>query len=168
MEDTSISVNLCKKNTMIHYWNSKEHKALHKAKGFSDLLPIALTVIDRMPDPVAMVSGPVSTGGKDSIEANLHLLSAAISLLYDKGISVFDQTPFDDIMQDMKQSWNKKGYCMPLLEDFYKPILESGKIQTVYFLPGWKSSFGAKWEYKQCQKLGIEALSFPQEWLNEL
>lgn len=153
---------------MIHYWTSYDHKALREAKDFVDLFHVAQKVIDQIPNPTVAVSGPISTGGKGSIKENLYFLSASINLLHNKGFNVFDQTPFEEAMKRLREEWGGEGYCMPLLEDFYKPIFESGNIQTMYFLPDWESSFGAKWEYNQCKRLGIEILYFSKEWMVEL
>jgi len=153
---------------MIHYWKSEDYKALHEAKDFSDLTPIAMRVINRMSQPVVMVLGPISTGGRGSAEENIHLLSAAIDLVYTKGISVFDQNPFDAKMQEFKGKYSSDEYCMELLEDFYEPIYKSGKISLGYFLPDWQTSTGSKWEYEQFKRLGIKTEDFPEEWIKEL
>lgn len=153
---------------MIHYWESGDYKALHEAKEYADLLPIALRILDRMPPPIVLVAGPISTGGSGSIEENLHILSAAIDLVYSKGISVLDQNPFEDKMQELRESHNPDGSSLPLLEAVHQKILESGKINKVYFLPDWQTSIGSKWEYEQCKRLRIKTEDFPQEWFREL
>ena len=153
---------------MIHFWKPEDYQELEKAESFSDFLPIALRVIDRMSQPVVMISGPISTGGRGSIEENQHLLSAAVDLAYAKGTSVFDQNPFQLQMLEILKKCTHDGYCFDLLNDFYKPIFESTKVARMYFLPDWQTSTGAKWEHEQCERLGIEALLYPQEWLREL
>lgn len=154
---------------MIHFWNEEDSNELEEADTFADLVPIALRVIKRMSPPLAMISGPVSTGGRGSIEANLHMLSAAVDLAYAKGHNVFDQNPFEAKLQELKnQCVHENGYCQELLDHFYKPIFESGAIKRMYFLPDWQTSVGARWERSQCERLGIEALDYPQEWLKEL
>ena len=86
------------------------------------------------------VAGPVSTGGRGSIKANLHLLSKAIDLLYSRGIHVFDQSPYEEKVQTLKLNCTHNGYHMKILDDLYKPIYESGNISAMYFLPGWASN----------------------------
>jgi hypothetical protein len=154
--------------TMIHFWKEEDYGELEKAKTFSDLVPIALRVIRRMPAPVAMISGPISTGGRGSIEANLHLLSAAVDFAHTKDVSVFDQNPFEDKLQVLKEMTPHEGYCETLLVDFYLPIFESGLISAMYFLPDWQTSTGATWEREQCKRLSIEIKEYPEEWLKEL
>lgn len=153
---------------MIHYWEQEDYRDLEKAQSFSDLVPIALRIIKRMPQPVATVSGPVSTGGRGSIEANLHLLAAAVNQAYAKGISLFDQNPFEARLQELKTKIPYEGYRHDLLDEFYKPVFESGLITRMYFLPDWETSTGARWERAECERLGIEAADYPEEWLSEL
>ncbi|MDB4992563.1 MAG: hypothetical protein JWL75_808 [Parcubacteria group bacterium] len=153
---------------MIHYWEPKDYSDLEKAQSFSDLLPTALRILKRMPQPVAMVSGPITTGGRGSIEENLHLLSAAVQQAHEKGIHMFDQNPFEDKLQEAKAKIVYEGYCQPVLDEFYKPIFESGLVASMYFLPDWQTSTGARWERTECERLGIEIVDYPQEWLTEL
>ena len=153
---------------MIHYWQPEDYAELEKAQTFSDLVPIALRIIKRMPPPVAMISGPVTTGGRGSIEENLHVLSAAVNQVYEKGISLFDQNPFEAKIQEAKTRIVYEGYCQPVLDEFYKPIFESGLVARMYFLPDWQSSTGARWERAECERLGMEIVDYPQEWLTEL
>lgn len=151
------------------YWTKKDRDDLKKAVTFSDLLPIAITIINKIPKPVTMVSGPISTGGFGSPEKNMEFFSQSVKKLYESGARVFDQTPFNKIMTKMKKRiWHKPEYCMPLLEEFYFPLFRDGYIQEVYFLPDWQSSFGARWEHDQCQKLNILIKDYPTELLNEL
>ncbi len=152
---------------MIHFWHEQDKKELKVAKSFAQLLPIAIRIIKRMSQPVAMVSGPISTGGLGSVEKNMKFFTLATAVLYKSGVNVFDQTPFDWAMERIKKNtWHKKEYCIPLLEDFYLPLFKNKIIQEVYFLPDWQSSFGAKWEHQQCEKFNIEIHDFPKEILN--
>lgn len=154
---------------MIHFWDEEDYKELGAADTFASLVPIALRVAGRMTPPIAMVSGPVSTGGRGSIEANLHMLSAAVDLAYEKGHNIFDQNPFEEKLQELKkQCVHADGYCQELLEQFYRPIFESGVIKKMYFLPAWTTSTGARWERVQCERLSIEILDYPAEWFKEL
>ena len=136
------------------YWTEKHYQALHKAKTFPELLVIAYEILDSISVPVGLVSGPISTGGLGSIAENLKVFEEAITTLENKGEHVFNQLPFEDKFLEMSQSY--KGYFTPILEEFFLPIFKSGKIAKIWFMPGWKTSTGAKWEYEQADKLGIE------------
>ena len=147
------------------YWTEEEFSALEKVSEFSELFPIGLKVIKRMPQPVSQISGPISTGGKGSIEANLDFFTKVIAALEKDGQNVFHQLPFQDVMIKLTEKWQGSGYCMPLLTEFYKPVFESGLIKKVYFIDDWQSSFGAAWEHKECERLEIEIIHLPEDFL---
>ncbi|OHA15585.1 MAG: hypothetical protein A3H57_03285 [Candidatus Taylorbacteria bacterium RIFCSPLOWO2_02_FULL_43_11] len=151
---------------MNKYWTKDIYDELEKVNDFEHLFPIGLKVIKKMPQPISMVSGPISTGGKGSIEKNLKVFERAIDLLSEKGHNVFHQLPFQGVMIRLGTSWKGQGYCMPLLTEFYQPVFESGYIKTVHFIPGWEKSFGAKWEHEQCGRLGIERIYLPEDFLS--
>jgi hypothetical protein len=48
------------------------------------------------------------------------------------------------------------SYPMPILEEFYLPLYQSGRIKKFFFVSGWESSFGATWEHDRAKELGIE------------
>ncbi len=149
------------------YWTDSDKSATEVARSFAELLPTALSVIKRMPQPVAMVSGPMSTGGSGSIEKNVERFTRAVHALSQTGITVFNQMPFQEAMSRLLKRHNHtQAYYMPLLEDFYLPLFESGLITTIYFLPDWQSSTGAAWEHAQCLRLGIGIKPFPVKVLS--
>lgn len=63
------------------------------------------------------------------------------------------------------QKVQRDTYDYTLLEEFYRPIMESGMIACVVFLPGWRSSIGARWEYKVAKKKKILRLELKKNWL---
>jgi hypothetical protein len=138
------------------YWNDEDLLALEQADTMPQMLQIALGVLKRMPQPVAQVCGPISTGGRGSILENLVAFNETIVFLQAEGESVFDQMPFEAPMQRVKTTLPKGQYALTLLDDFYLPIFETGLIKKMYFMPDWESSHGAKWEHEQAKRLGIE------------
>ncbi|MBI2474242.1 MAG: DUF4406 domain-containing protein [Candidatus Taylorbacteria bacterium] len=152
---------------MEKFWTQVEHAKLSAADGFSDMLDIAMDVLKRMPQPVSMVSGPMTTGGA-SFEENLKKFGKVIEKLDKEGKTIFNQLPFQNIMLRLYNAWTGPGYCMPLLTDFYQPIFKSGLVKTVYFIPGWEKSFGASWEHEQAKELGIERVYLSDEFMADL
>ncbi len=128
--------------------------AINSAESYPEMAKIALVILNSMEDPVIELCGPISTGGLGSVEKNLERFDKKIKELKSSGINVFDQIPFEIPMQKLKLKPNFKP--IDLLEGFYLPLLESGKIKSLYFLPDWQSSFGARWEHDQAKRLGIE------------
>lgn len=133
----------------------KERGRLKRATTFEELLEVALLVIDRAKKPVGMACGPITTGGKENPKDNMKTLKKAIKMLSEMGASVFDQMPFENHMQRIKATPYYRG-GNHLLEIFYLPIFESGKITTLYFVSGWETSQGAMWEHEQAKRLGIK------------
>jgi hypothetical protein len=113
----------------------------------------ALDDISKMPKPVILFSGPISTGGFGSVSDNIECLLSFIHESSKRGISVFNQIAYerrlDCILKD------NKDYDYPLLNYFYKPILESGKINGIIFLPLWRSSIGSAWEHDLALSIGV-------------
>lgn len=127
---------------------------INQAQSYTAMAQIALEILRSVEGPVAELCGPISTGGLGSVEGNLSRFDQKIRELMESGINVFNQTPFETPMQKLKE---KPGFQpLDLLEGFYLPLLESGKIAKMYFLPDWQSSFGARWEHDQAKRLGIE------------
>jgi hypothetical protein len=114
-----------------------------------------------MPQPVVLLSGPISSGGRGSLNANLKVFEDAIITFMRKGHSVFNQLPFEPKLLELSKDY--KEYCTPILDDIFLPILKSGLIKKMFFIPGWESSVGAKWEYNVCEKLGIERVLVSQD-----
>lgn len=137
------------------YWTHGDQKDVEKAQTFEELLIVALRIIKRIPYPISMVCGPISTGGCGSIEENLTVFNKAIEALREKNITVFSQMPFEEpMLRIIKETpYYKNGE--QLLNIFYLPLFESGYVKTLYFIPDWASSFGASWEHEQAKRLGI-------------
>lgn len=150
---------------MNNYWKDGHYKELEKVKTFKEMLKIAFDILESMPKPITQVCGPISTGGKGSIEENLKMFPKAAEWLSLKGHNIFSQAPFESPIERVK--YNYSGYPYALLEEFYRPIFESKMINTFAFLPGWQSSTGAKWEHDQAKKLGIKILYLPDDWENQ-
>ena len=155
------------KNTILQrpngkYWTLEDIQALDDAKTYNDLLVIALRILGKMPEFIIQMCGPISTGGKGTVEANIAEFDKAIYHFTNQGENVFDQMPFEVPMQRIKK--DVKGYDKRILNEFYLPIFKSGKIKKLIFLPDWKSSKGARWEHRQAKKLGIEIVHLKKNW----
>lgn len=144
---------------MEKYFTRDDLRAIEEAKNFKDLSIVAFKVIKRMPPPVVQVCGPMTTGGKGTIEENFGVFRKSIRMLVERGENVFNQMLFQDSIQRMKaEDWYKDGN--QILDEFYLPIFESGFIKTLYFIKGWDQSFGASWEHEQALRLGIKIVYF--------
>jgi len=113
----------------------------------------ALFAVSKMPKPIILFSGPISTGGFGSVVDNIECLLSFISESSKKGISVFNQIVYERRLNCILK--DHKDYDYPLLNYFYKPILESGKINGLVFLPLWQSSIGSTWEHNLAISIGI-------------
>ena len=126
---------------------------------FGELFYIALEIIKRMPGPIGMVSGPITSGGEGSVEKNLAIFSRTIKLLSLQGKNIFDQLPFENsmhrIMETSYYNQIQKGNDH-LLETFYLPLFKSKLITAIYFMNTWQTSYGAKWEHDQALELKME------------
>ena len=140
----------------LHSWVTDElREEIAKAKTIQELLWIAYLILDAMPSPIGMVCGPISTGDTGDRKANIAAIRSAADRLQRKGKNIFDQTIFDDaftrLLEQLQLRIENKGWEAPywLLEQFYQPLFSSrGHLSTLYFLPLWKTSFGAKWEHE--------------------
>lgn len=145
---------------MRRYWTSQHDEQVDRAQSLSEMSELALMVIDKIDGEIGMVTGPISTGGLGSREANIEHFRYTIQKLYDEGHVLFDQTVFDGKLGKFVAHITDT-YPMPILEDFYLPLFKSGKIKRFYFIKGWESSFGATWEHDRAQELGIEIIYLP-------
>ncbi len=110
-----------------------------------------------LPQPIARVCGPLTTGGF-GYEKNAERLTRAEAVLIEKGYTVFR-------FGDAEESIQGKGYDHAAIMDiFHTPILKSGLIKEAFFLPKWQESKGAMIERELCQENGIAIKEFPEEW----
>jgi hypothetical protein len=134
---------------------------------FSELRELALEVMSRHGTKVHMVSGPITTGGLGDPTLNLKLFVLVIEHMHESGAPVFSQMPFERKMGEFQRHWYRcypnSKYCTPILEDFYGPVMGSGMVHTLNFIPDWHTSFGARWEHERCAKWKIRRRYLPQE-----
>lgn len=145
---------------------------LNTAETFDELADIAVDVLRQMSlsgRPIAEICGPVSTGGLGSIEKNLARIKKAIVIAEKKGLQTFDMPLFEKAIEKLSYKYPKtNGYCLPILDIFYKRLFESGYINKALFLPDWQSSYGARWERNLVKGLNINIEEYPEEWLKEI
>jgi len=153
------------------YYSKRVLKKIASAADYHDLLSVAMAIIRAMYHehpfkPIAMVCGPISTGGRGSKNENLKVFSRAIDRLSADGLFIFSQMPFEDGMGRIFNS-DPKLQGNVLLEEFYLPIFGSGLIKLLYFLPGWENSIGATWKHEQAKKLNIPIVYLADCYIND-
>ncbi len=83
-----------------------------------------------------------------------------IDKLMEKGLNIFDQMPFEYPMFRISER-NSNRYDYRLLDEFYLPIFERGRIKTFHFIPRWETSYGTRWEHEQAVRLNIRRSYLP-------
>lgn len=112
---------------------------------------------------LSVVCGPITTGGTGNQTYNFDLFGAAVRGLERRGKQLFNQAPYEFGLRRLAHKWkaeDNSGYCMPILTIFYARVFESGAITEGWFIPGWKSSFGARWEREKLAKEGCTIHDF--------
>lgn len=147
-----------------HIMKDEHFARISTASSHQELFLVARDILNLLPDPLGMVCGPISTGGLGSLEANEVRFQEAITSLQILNINIFDQMPFEPPMKKLFVP-GPDGYDWRILTDFYEPIFLSGRIKTKFFIPGWESSTGARWEREQADTLGIAVVYLDQNLL---
>jgi hypothetical protein len=114
-----------------------------ETKLLKELAVKAIEELKYMSQPVVRVCGPMTTGGR-GYEENVRTFERAVAELRQSGYTVFDYAPYEPELLRIKASHSA------IMEDFHKPILQSG-YKTAFFLPGWNESKGATWEREYMQ-----------------
>jgi hypothetical protein len=151
---------------------NREERLLEHAENLGDVTQIALAVLRRIKKErrekqssgeIIMICGPMSNGGR-SLEANLKRFRGAIEKAREKGFLVFDQLPFQKVLDKICPRGIDENNTR-VLGGFYRPLFESRHFERTFFLPGWQYAFGSKWERSLSQQLRIPIEEAPSEWL---
>ncbi len=147
------------------HWTPAEVKLVASMSSYTEMKKFALNFLKRLPGtPVLQVCGPISTGGRGSVQANMEAFREAIEWLSRQSKTVFDQRPFQIAMARLVEARTEPGYDHDLLNEFYLPVFESGHIHELHFLKGWQSSVGARWEHEQALRLDIAIVYLPEKF----
>ena len=142
---------------MKKYWTKADVAEIEKERSFSELYEVAELILKRMKRrgalSIGMVCGPISTGGLGSRGKNVAVFEKYIKCLRAAGVVIFSQMIFE------KTFWrimDLPGVTEDhLLNEFYYPLFRLGLVDVFYFIPGWETSYGASWEERQADLLGI-------------
>lgn len=159
------------------YWEVSDYKLLYQVKSLEGLLDIAFKILRKMSTPysrpVEIVCGPISTGGiltndgVADIQANKIRFYQTVKKLQKEGLNVFDQMVFQEAMEKifLSSGLTSPDFNKKLLHEFYLQIFESGFIKKKNFIHDWKTSWGANFEHDQAEKLGIEKIYLPADFI---
>jgi len=153
---------------MPKHWKEEDFEVLKTATTFAELAEVALSILKRMKDDgceITELCGPMSTGGLGDMERNFDFFRFAIKRARDNGLTVFDQTPFQEVIQRFSNHLVHGEYNTDILDLFYKKIFESGLISRALFLPLWETSRGSRWEREFIGTLPIQIEEYPTLWL---
>lgn len=137
---------------------------------FKDLAHMARRELEALRGGAEIVCGPISTGGYGNAVVNLLVFNHAIEVLKGHGRPMWSQMPYEAGIALLHDEWCKRHpgeYCIPIMTDFYWPIMTPELIRRAWFLDGergWKSSTGATMEWERLGELGIERRCFKEEW----
>ena len=160
----------------MHYETDQEEfirKECAAARSFSELAEVAIRELRKFPAGCEIVCGPISTGGRGSLEANFRVFEASVARLLRESRPIFSQIPYEERIVYLRNQWlaedpaREGQYCMPILTELYLPLIKRRIIKRAWFIPGWQSSFGTKWEREQLTLHGVEITDLTDEWVDE-
>lgn len=140
-----------------------EAERLRGAKTLYEMGVIGEIILKRMPRPVSMVCGPM-TSGKRTLKENYERFGRAITILREEGTrNVFSQLPFYHGIFRFMQSPNYAGLAH-IINGLYLPLFEKRLIENPLFLSDWEDSIGAKLEHRYGQLLDLNIGYLPPEF----
>lgn len=151
-----------------YYWTQDIIDNLEQAQSYREMFELVAPVLERAPEGLVQVCGPFSTGGLGSIEKNMQRMGDTVRVLNELGYPLFNQVPLEVPMQKIKEKREEMlggAYDTDILDHFYLPLFESGAIKKLFFMHGWESSHGSKWEHDQGERLGLEIVYLPEDFL---
>lgn len=156
------------KNThMRHLMRDNDHASIACAQSFHELLTIGIDLAKRLTPPAIQLSGPMTTGGLGTLESNVEFMRTATQSLIDQGHAVFDILIFHNTIMRLLAMRDDPGYPYDLMEIFFRGMFASGHIHAVYFLPGWESSVGSRWERECVTQLGLAIVDLKLEEISQ-
>ena len=139
---------------------SELHATGIESASFEEHAEKAIAVL-RGQGPSGIVCGPITTGGNRHQIQNLEIFNATIDGLVVDGYPIFNQIPYEFGLRRLGRKWFEAGftgYCTPILTVFYAKIFQSGYINCGWFIPGWESSQGARFEREKLLALKVPTL----------
>jgi hypothetical protein len=134
------------------------------ATTFVELCQIAKRILERMPDPVIGIADVFS----DTLTtASLDVFNHTTNVLIEAGYSVFNEQPFQDKLEELKAKWfqkNHENHCIPLAQEFFLPLLQTGKIKVLLLLPNWQDNYLSYLEDDVATKKGIKIIQLQSDW----
>ncbi len=148
----------------------------NEARSFAELAGFATIELSKFPEQAEIVCGPITTGGQGSIEKNLEVFTGAIKGLIRQGRPVFNQMPYETALFRLRAEHdersgrdpNDKTYNTVVLDEFYLPLFMTRQFSRAWFLPGWRSSQGARWERQTLSSLYVVNYDLSEDHLANL
>lgn len=125
---------------------------------FKALVGEATEELKVLPRPIARIAGPLRSGG-EGLVINTRNFKIAEALLRSRGVTIFEYG--GKYAEAIKAAYDLH------FEHFHIPILRSGLIDSIYFLPKWETSNGASYERKLCAELGVGIKDITSDELSE-
>lgn len=164
----------------LDHWTEEDHAEQDRCESMHHLAELGIKLAKRLkeqsPDgSVILLSGPMTTGGLGSFDRNIKLFECAIIVAREKGLTVYNQLPFQKGMirilglnRNPSFKAEAAGYPMSILTDFYGPLLDSKLVSDLFQLRDHASSFGARWEEARARLVEmIHIRSYPSLWYEE-
>jgi len=147
--------------------------AIEAATSFSASAEIAKQVLNTIPLPPGCIGvcDPISNKKANSLPAMSHpfsLFNHTTQLFIDAGYPVFDERPFLSKLASLKETWfikhSNEHFCKPLIEEFYLPLLETGRVTHLVLLPEWIAQYVSYWEEGYAATHKIKTIQLPDGW----
>lgn len=153
---------------MLYPMNDEERIAYACASSYEEAAHVAIMYLRRVKKlagrPLVQVCGPISTGGLGDRTRNVQRLSLAIHACAYRKLPVFNQLMFEDMVARFSPDHHPDAYDWRILEKFYLSVLYSYLIDTLYFLPDWQTSKGARWERAMGEELRLNMQDYSPAW----
>lgn len=148
------------------YITDRELADLAIARTVGEVAEIALAVLERMPQPVRWVAGPI-TSGERTPEENRKRLHRTILQYKEVGAITFNYLPFQRQALKILSRAKLENAQERLRDELYAPIFRSGRIAELRIMPNSDASLNVHWMWGFASAEGIPIKFIPRELISK-
>lgn len=158
-----------------NFWQEYDWDLEH-LNSIEGLINVPVLVLQKMKKfggdrQIIIICGPMTSGGFGKY-INMKIFPRAIDFAEKQGLLVFNQMPLQKAMDRIaKQLQIKEGsldHYREIVGKLYFGIFKKHLIDEGWFLPKWRTSIGATWEYEMMESLNITIRDYPKEWFKSI